>query len=73
VLYKRWIMNWDCAYKLQQETSSRHAGDRFRNCGEDMIREAALAAIEMHKSLPVGQAESFAATFLKSVDKLSAA
>jgi hypothetical protein len=38
-----------------------------------MIREATLAAIEMHKSLPAGQAESFAATFLKGVDKLSVA
>jgi hypothetical protein len=38
-----------------------------------MIREAALAAIKMHKSLLAGQAESFATTFLKGVDKLSAA
>jgi hypothetical protein len=38
-----------------------------------MIQEAALATIEMHKLLPTGQAKSFAATFLKGVNKLSIA
>jgi len=36
-----------------------------------LIQEAALAAIEKLRSLPARQAETFAATFIKGVDKLN--
>jgi hypothetical protein len=75
VLHKRWIMDWDSPSNIQPDTSSssRHAGDRYARRGEDLILEAALAAIEKHKSLPPGQAEGFALTFIKGVDKLNVA
>jgi hypothetical protein len=71
--HQRLLISWDLAHEPQRETSLVHAGDMFRNRGEDMIQEAALAAIEMRKALLASQAESSAATFLKGVDKLNAA
>jgi hypothetical protein len=38
-----------------------------------LIIEAALAAIEKHKSLLVGQAENFASKFKIGIDKLAVA
>jgi len=60
-------MSWDMSLALQHDTSLRHAGDRYSQRGEDLILEAALAAIEKHKSLPPGQAESFALTFIVGI------
>jgi hypothetical protein len=73
VLYNRWIMSWDMSYRPQPNTSLRHARDRFQHRGEDLILEAVLAAIEKHKSLPAGQAESFALAFIQGVSKLNSA
>jgi hypothetical protein len=58
---------------LQHDTSLRHAGGRYSQHGKNLILKAALAAIEKHKSLPLDQAESFALTFMKGVDKLNVA
>ena len=58
-------MTWDKAQQPAQEEGYRHAGDRFSRRGEDLILEAALAAIEKHRSLPPGQAENFASKFAK--------
>jgi hypothetical protein len=68
-------MSWDLSCNLQPDTSLsiRHTGDRYSRCGKDLILEAALAVIEKHKSLPPGQAESFALTFTKGVEKLNVA
>jgi len=66
-------MSWDITYNLQPDTSLRHAGDGYQGHGEDLILEAALAAIKKHKSLPLDWAESFALTLLKVVDKLNVA
>jgi hypothetical protein len=73
MLHERWFISWDLSLVLQPNTSLRHAGDRFQRRGEDLIQEAALAAIEKLRSLPAGQAEAFAATFIKDVDKLNVA
>lgn len=64
-------MSWSLSYEPQRDTSSRHTGNRFQRRGEDLIREAALAVIEKHKSLPAGQAETLAPTFIKGMDKLN--
>jgi hypothetical protein len=61
------------SYSPQPDTSSRHAGDRFQRRGEDLILEAALAAIEKHRPLPASQAETFASSFLQGVSKLNVA
>lgn len=44
VLYENWVMTWDEAQQLAPEPTDRHTGDRFVNRGQDLIREAALAA-----------------------------
>lgn len=48
-------MSWDLALNEQQQSSGRHAGDRYTRRGEDLIIEAALAAIEKHKALPAAK------------------
>jgi hypothetical protein len=63
VLHERWVIGWDSAPNLQRQSSDRHAGDRYTRRGEDLIMEAALAAIKKHKSLPARQAETFASRF----------
>ena len=55
----------------QRQDEERHASDRFANRGEDLIREAALAAIEQLKSLPAAQAETFASSFKKGTKRLT--
>ena len=66
-----WKMSWDGDYVPQQERERRNAGDHFANRGEDLIREAALAAIEKLKFLPAAQAETFASSFKKGAGKLN--
>jgi hypothetical protein len=44
-------------------------GGKLVNCR--IIIEAALAAIENHRSLPLGQAENFASKFAKGTDRLN--
>jgi hypothetical protein len=66
-------MNSNRAATEQQQSSNRHAGDRYTQKGEDLIMEAALAAIEKHKALPAGQAENFASRFKIGTDKLTVA
>ena len=73
VLYEPWKMSWDEDYVLQQQEEERYASDRFANRGEDIIQEAALAAIEKLKSLPAAQAETFASSFKKGTEKLTIA
>jgi hypothetical protein len=58
---------------MQQQSSNRHTSDRYSQWSKDLIIEAALAAIEKHKSLPAGQAESFASKFKIGTDKLAVA
>lgn len=66
-------MSWDVALNEQQQSSGRHAGDRYTRRGEDLIIEVALAAIEKHKALPAGQAESFASRLKVGIYKLTLA
>jgi DNA-directed RNA polymerase specialized sigma24 family protein len=66
-------MDWDQAYEPQLDRGSRFTGDRFLKRGEDLIQEAALAAIAKHRSLPTGQAETFASTFVQGINKLNVA
>jgi hypothetical protein len=73
VLHKPWKMLWNEDYSPQRQTEERYAGDRFANRGEDLIREAALAAIQKLKSLPAAQAETFASSFKKGTEKLATA
>jgi hypothetical protein len=76
VLPERWVTCRDSVQNtdsLQQQGSARHAGDRYAQHGEDIIQEAALAAIEKLRSLPAGQAETFAQSFKKGTDKLTVA
>jgi hypothetical protein len=73
VLYKRWEMSWDLAYNPQHDGKDRYAGDRFANRGEDVIQEAALAALETLRALPAHQAERFASIFKKGTDQLTIA
>jgi hypothetical protein len=73
VLHERWTMSWDLTLNLQQQSSDRHTGDRYSRRGEDLIMEAALAAIEKHKTLPAGQAETFASRFKIGTEKLAVA
>jgi hypothetical protein len=56
---------------MQQQSSNRHAGDRYSRQGKDLIIEAALAVIEKHKSLLAKQAENFALKFKIRIDKLA--
>ena len=65
-------MTWDEAQQSALEPTSRHAGDRFANRGQDLIREAALAALEQHSSLPPREAENFTAKFASGTRKLAA-
>ena len=65
-------MTWDEAQQPALEPTDRHAGDRFVNRGQDLIREAALAALEQNSSLPPGEAENFAAKFASGTSKLAA-
>ena len=55
-------MSWNSAYEVKIGCSTRYAGDKFQRSGEDLILEAALVAIEKHKSLSAGQAEAFASS-----------
>jgi hypothetical protein len=64
-------MTWDEAQQPALEESHQHASNRFSCRGEDIIIEAALAAIEKHRSLPLGQAENFASKFAKGTDCLN--
>jgi hypothetical protein len=67
-------MSWDAQPESSsQYPESRHARDRFLRRGEDLIQEAALAAISKHRSLPPRQAETFASTFARGIDKLNMA
>jgi hypothetical protein len=70
----KWDQSWDPSWvQAQKEEAERHAGDRFLRRGEDLIQEAALAAITKHRSLPPGQAETFASTFVRGINKLNVA
>jgi hypothetical protein len=65
-------MTWDEDQQPAPEPTDRYTGDRFANRGQDLIREAALAALEQHKSLPPREAENFAAKFASGTSKLAA-
>jgi hypothetical protein len=66
-------MSYQLGETLERSDSqpARHTSDRYIDQGEGLILEAALAA-EKLKSLPPRQAESYAASFKKGTDKLSA-
>ena len=64
-------MLWNEDYIPPQQDEERYVGDRFANRGEDLIREAALSAIEKLKFLPAVQAEIFASSFKKGMEKLA--
>ena len=66
-------MSWDKEYVPQRQEEERYASDRFANRDEDLIQEAALAAIEKLKSLPATQAKAFASSFKKGTERLTIA
>jgi len=66
-------MSWDLALNEQQQSSDRHASDTYTRRGEELIMEAALAAIEKHKALLAGQADTFASRFKIGTEKLTVA
>ena len=66
-------MLWDNDYIPQWQEEERHASNHFANRGEDLIQEAALAAIEQLRSLPAAQAEAFASSFKKGIERLTIA
>jgi hypothetical protein len=69
-------MKWDDASFLRLEVevaeNNRDAGDGFVNHGIGVIQEAALSAIERHKTLPAHQAESYALQFHQGTERLTA-
>jgi len=68
---KRTVRNFE-AQQPAPEPTDRHAGDRFVNRGQDLICEAALAALQQHSSLPPREPENFAAKFASGTGKLAA-
>jgi hypothetical protein len=51
---------------------NRHASNRFVNCIQDLICEAALAALKTYSSLLLKEAKNFATKFVSSRGKLAA-
>ena len=49
----------------------RYAGDRSARAGEQLIIDTSLGMVEIHKSLPAGEKETFAQAFKKLCDSLA--
>src|ERR1700761_3239641 len=54
-----------------EPVEDRYAGDRSTRASEQLIINTSLGMVEIHKSLPAGEKETFAEAFKKSCDSLA--
>jgi hypothetical protein len=84
LFYPRWLINgpsflrepWHIRldnhdFSKGELIEDRYAGDRSARAGEQLIINTSLRIVEIHKSLPAGEKETFAQAFKKLCDSLA--